>query len=143
MAKGFKSGGKDFEKGVSGNPKGTPGLPAEVRKVRKLTHEEISQMGTMLLEQDINQIIKISEDLTQPVLRVWIARMIRKGIATKDTAYFNAVLDRIAGRIPTKMELTGSGGGPLSLVNVTEEELQRRAKEIADRFKSEFEDDDA
>ncbi len=49
MARGKKTGGKDFRPGVSGNPAGRPPLPEDIRAARKLNSLEFERIINELL----------------------------------------------------------------------------------------------
>jgi hypothetical protein len=60
MAKGRKTGGRDWKKGQSGNLKGGPGLPGDLRNARKFNLVE--------LERAINRLIYLSPDQAELLL---------------------------------------------------------------------------
>lgn len=105
MAKGKKTGGRDFKPGQSGNLNGGPGLPKDIRDARKL--------GQVELERTINRLIYltgselaalIAEPLT-PMFDKIIAQILQQAADKGDQARLEFVLARTLGKIPDKLEV--------------------------------------
>lgn len=127
MAKGKKTGGRDFQKGhkfARGAASHNPALKA----VRRLTQSEVAELGTMILEGNLAALIAIKDDKESSVLKVWFAAVAVKAISRGDAAALNAILDRIVGRSKETVELTGKNGNPIEVVHKTKAE---REAEIA------------
>jgi hypothetical protein len=108
MPKGKKFGGKDWKKGESGNPNGRPPLPPEVKAIRALTHQEIKELGEVILgcnRDDLELIVKNHE---ATVLRRWIAKVALNGLDHGNMMTLNALLDRIVGSTPKELKVTGN-----------------------------------
>lgn len=106
MAKGKKTGGKDFPKGVSGNPKGSPGLPKDLRDARRL--------GQLELERAINRLIYLSraelraviENPDTPMFDITIASIIAQAAQKGDQQRLDFILTRVIGRVKDQIEIT-------------------------------------
>lgn len=100
--------GRPFKKGESGNPKGPGVLPPEVRKIRALTHEEIRVVGEMILLHTVEELSEIAKDPKTDALKAWIISVTLKSIDRGDMASLNALLDRLVGKVVSKVEVQGS-----------------------------------
>ena len=98
--------GRPFQPGQSGNPNGRPPVAADVLRIRKLTNDEIKEVGSILLngrESDLEALLKDDET---PILKKWMASVALTGMKTGDEKKLNAILDRIAGKIPQQVDMT-------------------------------------
>lgn len=88
-----------FQPGQSGNPSGRPAIPEDVKKLRKLTNDQIKEVGTLLLEGRQSDLDAMVNDPETPMLKKWMAQIALRGCKTGDVMAFNALADRIAGKI--------------------------------------------
>lgn len=114
MAKGTKTGGRDFAPGVSGNPAGRPPAPPDVRAVRTLTQSEIERIANELLEKTRDELKAILDDPRTPAKVAMFARLIKTATYSSDQKRLRFLLDRIVGQVDTKVPvgqgtLTGAG----------------------------------
>ena len=103
MAKGKKSGGRDFPPGVSGNPAGGPGLPQDVRDARKLNTAEVTRILTDLIEMSPEAYLAFKprtklEDLVMSLMN----KATEDGCPTR----LNLLFDRIIGKVKDQLEVT-------------------------------------
>lgn len=104
MAKGKKTGGKNFEPGnkmglgaVAHNP--------EIKKLRNLTHQEITEIGSLLFDSSQDELREIRDG--NVALRSWFAAIILDGIKHSSMGTLNALLDRVVGKVPDNLNLSG------------------------------------
>lgn len=98
MAKGKFTGGRPFEKGVSGNPKGRPPLPADLKATRDMDQMEFERLarGMMqLTKKELNDLIKAEDSPAQVVM---IARIVRAGMWSSDQKRLDFLMTRLVGR---------------------------------------------
>ena len=110
MAIGKKTGGKNWRKGQSGNPKGRPKLPDEIKEARKLSVEKIIEMFSKYLLMTEAEFKKVDRtNLT--LLEVWFLKNIDAAMKEGNHAVFDKILDRIIGRsfMGVKIELPSEG----------------------------------
>lgn len=110
MAKGRKTGGKNWPKGQSGNPKGRPKLPDEIKEARKLSVKKIIEMFSKYLLMTEAEFEKVDRtNLT--LLEVWFLKNIDTAMQKGNHAVFDKILDRIIGRsfMGVKIELPHEG----------------------------------
>lgn len=93
---------KPLKPGQSGNPKGRPKNPPQLREIQQLTKGEYSLM--------INKMLQCKpEDLANyngTVLEKWVASVIYHGIKHGDPSRLASLIDRLIGKVPEKVELT-------------------------------------
>jgi len=81
--------------------KGGPGRPPDKlgRELRQLTQDEFRDIATMVLRGDLDEVEEIADDRTQPILKAMIARSIMTAYHKGDFYQFDAILNRIIGRV--------------------------------------------
>ena len=90
---------KPWVTGQSGNPEGRPAIPEDVKKIRKMTNDEVKEVGTLLLngkESDLKAMLTSEET---PILKKWMASVSLEGLRNGDEKRLNAILDRIVGKV--------------------------------------------
>lgn len=115
--------GKRFVKGQKGaNPLGAGAHNKDVKHLRRLTQEEVAQLGSMILEHDLTALMAIKDDPKASVLKVWFASIAVKAINRGDAQALTVLLDRIVGKVKEKMEVnhTGNQSGSSAKVIVFE-----------------------
>ncbi len=127
-----------FQPGVSGNPRGRSLESPEVRKIRRLTNDEIAEVGTMLLDNNMAQLQAIVKDPETPFLKLMIASVAANAVKKGDAGAMNILLDRMAGKIKQEVKHSGeikNTGMTASEVNdsLKDPETRRLALELAER----------
>jgi hypothetical protein len=95
---GVKSGGKDWVKGQSGNPKGGIGLPKDVKDARKLTAIEFTRLASEFLYATKDVLQNKLKDPAATMLELMIAGIIAKATSEQDYLRASFLLDRILGK---------------------------------------------
>lgn len=113
MARGKKTGGRDFQKGGVSNPKGGGALSPQQRAIRKITLEHIEDVADIILDGNIQKLSELAKDPATSVLKVWIAKAAAEGIRKGDLRALEAILDRVLGKPKEKHEITGASGSAL------------------------------
>jgi hypothetical protein len=116
MAKGKKTGGRDFVKGTTPNPKGRPKIPEELKKIRKMNRDRLEIIVSKYLAMnfiDLNQVVK---DPNTSALDHMIVQIIIKSITTGDHARFNAIMDRVVGKVKDQIEHSASPHSELMMI---------------------------
>lgn len=101
MAKGEKTGGRNFEQGTSGNPKGRPRLPDDIKSMRKFNQAEFDRQANEFLFMPVNQLSEILENPAETALRKILAGIIVESAKNGDYKRLEFLLDRLIGK-PTK-----------------------------------------
>lgn len=99
MAKGFKTGGKNFKPGQSGNPKGCPKIPEEIKEARKLNKLKVEELLNKFLTWPIDELIKFASNKESPVLELLIARILLEGIKRGDQTRLEFLFQRLVGKV--------------------------------------------
>lgn len=122
-----------FKPGQSGNPAGQQKHNPEIKALRRMTHAEIAEVGSLIVAGDVptlkhivkSSIGKDSESKEHSVLKVWFASCALKAISKGDSNSLNVLLDRIVGKVKTEIEMTGAGGGPMLMAHMTLEDVRK------------------
>lgn len=110
MARGKKTGGKNFQKGHVANPKGGGALSPEVRAIRKITLEHIEEVADLILDNNLEKLKALASNPETSVLKVWIAKAAATGIQKGDLHSLDAILNRVLGKPKERHEVTGKDG---------------------------------
>jgi hypothetical protein len=105
-----------FKPGQSGNPNGRPVLAPEVVALRRLTQQDVAEIGQLIIMGDLQSLQDVMDraqkketppDQRPTVLQVMIASGAIQAIKKGDVTMLNALLDRFVGRIPAALLVTG------------------------------------
>lgn len=109
MAKGKKTGGKNFQKGQVSNPLGGGAITPQVRAIRKITMEHIEEVGEIILDGNLTKLSELAKDPSTSVLKVWIAKAAAEGIRKGDLSSLEMILNRMIGKVRDKVDVSGEG----------------------------------
>ena len=129
VALGNKTGGKNFELGISGNPNGRPKLSEDIKSLRNHGQLELSNTIAKLLSCSYEEFKLLEDCNTLTTHEKLIISILGKSIATGDSKGYETVLNRFLGR--TGM-LPPTQQGPISIVSLI--------KEAAESYKTSEED---
>ena len=104
MADKKKAKGRPFQKGQSGNPKGRPPMPPELREIKKLSPGYIKVLIAKLSRMTPDQMMEWMKgegaERDKPNnLEVMLASIIHKAVVDGDHAKLNFLLDRTIGKV--------------------------------------------
>lgn len=103
MAKGRKTGGKDF---VPGDERaGRPRLPDDVKAVKKLTTTEFQRILNQYLWLDEESLRAAMKDPSCTMLEKMVASVMVKGITLGDPARMEILVTRLIGKVTDKVEV--------------------------------------
>ena len=106
MAKGFKSGGKNWQPGQSGNSKGRPALPAELHAIKKLTPAYIKAVIAKLAQMTPQEMMSYVEGGSGNNMEYMVASIIMKATTDGDHNKLNFLLDRTIGKVVEQHKVT-------------------------------------
>lgn len=107
MAKGRKTGGRNFVKGVVTNPTGPKPLPTDIKESRKLTQVEFERLVNKYLYGDKNELQKATADPKTPLIELMIGSILHKGIIQGDERRLEFLLSRLIGKVVQPIEHSG------------------------------------
>jgi hypothetical protein len=105
MAKGKKTGGRNFKKGQSGNPAGRPGLPRDLRKISKLTPAIVRAVIAKISMLNKKNILEIIESEETSMIEASIATIYLKAVDQGDYTRMNFLLERSIGKVKEEMDI--------------------------------------
>lgn len=118
MAKGKKTGGRNF---VKGDPRiqggGAPALPAEIKEIRALSKEEFIIRFEKYCFKTVDDLKALQRDGTLEALDAVFIRALLRSISTGDYRFIQECVDRIIGRPRQVFEHSGRDGAPIKTVN--------------------------
>jgi len=114
MAKGKKTGGRDFQAGNPGGP-GQPKIPEEVKAARKLNRIELERIINKYLYMPGTELRKLLEEATKgqnemPMIEAMIAKIMLAGFSEGDQRRLEFILDRLVGKVKDQVEVNGTEG---------------------------------
>ena len=105
MAKGKKTGGRDFKPGQSGNPKGGPGLPKDLRDARKINQRELERVINLYLYMDRASLNEAIKDPKTPMVEIIAASIIAQAAQKGDQQRLEFILARMIGKVTERIEV--------------------------------------
>lgn len=100
-----KTGGKDWEPGQSGNPRGRPRVPKELKGIKALSPNLLGKLITKYGGMDRDKLRLKAADPRTPALDLMIISIITKAIKDGDYTRLNFLLDRTIGKVKEVKEL--------------------------------------
>jgi hypothetical protein len=104
MAKGKKTGGRDWLPGERGGP-GRPPVDKKIRELKKINREFVEQSFSRFFSMDQPQIEAMLEAKTCNVFEATLAAIFLKAIKEGDPSRLNFLLERVVGKVPTLSEV--------------------------------------
>lgn len=99
-----------WKKGQSGNPKGYAGDVPELKAIKRMTKEELVDIGSLVVKGDVANLKAIAADPKATVIRVMLAAVAVKIINKGDMHALDILLNRLVGKV--KDEIKFEGGAP-------------------------------
>jgi hypothetical protein len=123
---------KKFKPGQSGNPKGSSARAKAQKEISALKVDDIIKLGSELLAAEYTVLSEAAADAKGPVLRMWFAGVIKKGLEDQDAQTMMHILSRLVGKPTETRTLQGPGGNPIEVkaLEQTDEEKIERAEKL-------------
>jgi hypothetical protein len=127
-----------FKPGQSGNPNGAPKLPPEVKEIRLLTSQKITEMISKFIAATPEEIKAIATSPAATVLEIYIAKILMKGSNDGDTHRLDFLFNRVVGPVRQKIDHSSEDGSmsptKTDLSKLSDEDIER-LKQIQDKLK--------
>jgi hypothetical protein len=107
MAKGKKTGGRNFTKGGPGGPGRTP-LTKEAKQLKEMTTDEFTKRVNKYLLMSRQQLIKGIGSKKMPMIDLYIRNSLVRGSDKGDYYTLDCMLNRIIGRPKEAIAISGS-----------------------------------
>lgn len=137
MAKGKKTGGRNFKKGQSGNPKGPATMSPEERALKRMSRIEFERIANKYLFSTKGEIRKALEDPNLLAIDLAVVSAIHEAIKGEGRM-LDFLLTRLIGRVTQPIEHSGPEGGPIPVQNLShlsDEELDLQLRQVQARLK--------
>lgn len=108
MARGKKTGGKNFKPGETGNPNGRPQVPQDVKQMRELNKVELTRILNKFVYLTKDELSECLKDPMTPAVEMMVGTIIHKAITTGDHSRLTFILDRLVGPNKQSVEVTGT-----------------------------------
>lgn len=105
MAKGRKTGGKNFQPGVVTNPNGRPKTPEDLKQARKLTSLELERALNEFLSKSKDELKEIKENPKSTMLQLMIHSIVVNAVNKGDQQRMDFLLNRTIGKIEEKLKI--------------------------------------
>lgn len=105
-----------FKKGQSGNPQGGRLHNPEIKRIKGLTQKELIDVATFVLQSSVGQIKTKMKDPKTSVLQGMVLGLALKSMTKGDAASFNALMDRLLGKVREHIDFTGTVGGTAQVI---------------------------
>lgn len=108
MARGKKTGGRNFEPGNTFG-KGTPPIPLEIRESKEFTRAKLIESMTKYTVMPLMDLTVLAKDQSLPAVDHIIIRIIINAIQKGDHTRLDFILDRLHGKVKQVVENIGNG----------------------------------
>lgn len=106
MAIGKKTGGRNFPKGMSGNPGGRPKLPKDVAEAKRVTNNEMILLFNKLMFITDAEIKAVLANPKTPKVERILARVLDKADIHGDHTRLEFLLTRTIGKVKDQVEVS-------------------------------------
>lgn len=126
MARGKKTGGRDFKPGAAPKSPGRPPSPPELKAARRLTKTAFEEICNRFIHMTKVELREAKREPERTLLEHIVIAVLEKAEDWGDTGKLNFVLARLIGNVPDKLEVSD----PDAPRNMTPEERRKRIAEL-------------
>lgn len=98
-----------FKKGQSGNPRGRPVEPPELKLMKRLTRQELVEVGELIIMGDVGTLKKLRGDDSCTVLKGMFISVCMKILRDGDMEKFDKLMSRFIGKVKDELDVNHSG----------------------------------
>ncbi len=108
-----------FQKGNNANPIGAAAHNQLAKQIKHLTKKELQTLANMVLQGNVHEIRRIKKDIAHSsTLKVMLASIALRVIEKGDHLAMEALLNRMIGKVPDRLEADLNGPGAQIIVTV-------------------------
>lgn len=104
MAKGKKTGGRDFKPGWEGG-NGRPRVPEDIKEARKITTIEVERILTELMSMSPSELVQIKQNPKSTMLELMIHSILVNAVNKGDQQRLDFLLQRLIGKVKEKIDI--------------------------------------
>lgn len=101
---------KQFKKGQSGNPLGGRAHDPVMRALKRLTKDELKEVGSLLLRGNLDALKEVSQDKKANVLKVMLASVCVRVMKQGDMHALDILLNRLVGKVKDEVDVVQADG---------------------------------
>lgn len=101
-----------YKKGQGGNPRGKPPEPPEFKLMKRLTKQELIEVGELIIMGNIETLKKLRTDDSCTVLKGMFISVCIKILRDGDMEKFDKLISRFIGKVKDEIDLTHLGDAP-------------------------------
>jgi hypothetical protein len=105
MARGKKTGGRDFKPGQIANPNGAPRVPEEVKIARQLSQNQLILIFNKLLHMTGAELKAHWNNPETPVFERIVAKILNQADVLGDHHRLDFILNRLIGKVTEKVDV--------------------------------------
>ena len=106
MARGKKTGGRDFQVGEVANPSGRTPLPHALKEAKRFNKTTLEEIVNKYLWIPLDELIAASKDEKLVTVESWMVAIIAKGRTTGEWSGFEWIAQRLVGKVKEQIEHT-------------------------------------
>lgn len=133
MAKGKKTGGRNFQKGKSGNPAGGIKLPPEIAAARKINTANYVAIINELSGFTVEELKAIYANEKENILRACVAAAMLYTRQNGDPARLDKLMDRAIGKVADNIQITDNTATEAAKTKISDPDTQRIADDLLSR----------
>ena len=131
MAKGKKTGGRNWALGQSGNPVGTPVVPDDLKAARKLNRIELERVLNRYIYMTKAEIVRAAQSEDTPAMELMIASLISKGTNEGDPKRLGFIFEYLGFVVTKKIDMNANHNSTFK-IEFTEEQRRKIARAYLD-----------
>ena len=97
-----------FKKGKSGNPRGRPPMPQELKEVVSMSPQKLKALIFKFMHMNRGELKRVAEDPNSTLVDCTIASIVNKAMAEGDYTRLNFLLDRSIGKVKDELSINSN-----------------------------------
>ncbi len=89
-----------IKKGEARNPKGSSERVRRLAKIKRLTIDELAEVGTLILRSTRDELVHTKSDPDASILQCWVMALVAKSVKDGDVQTFDTMMTRLIGKPP-------------------------------------------